>query len=160
MPVLSRLIAKVPMPTQTRLNLQRAWIDNAYAKDIAAARKANDKDRVETLERDHQFEIGMHDEEEDAYLTKTLVTTARKLRVQVPRIYEEGSTKSEHWREGHYTGKWHLTARGVSALREEVRKELKARRESRSHWVVWLSAFTGLVGAITGLVALLMKKVP
>ena len=160
MPILPRLIAKIPMPTQTRLNLQRAWIDKAYAKDIAAARKANDTGKVGALERDHQFEIGMHEEEEDAYLTRTLVTTARQLRVQVPRIYEEGSTKSEHWREGHYTGKWYLTTRGVSALREEVRRELKARGESRSHWVVWLSAFTGLIGAITGLVALLMKNAP
>ena len=83
MPILPRLIAKIPMPTQTRLNLQRAWIDKAYAKDIAAARKANDTGKVGALERDHQFEIGMHEEEEDAYLTRTLVTTARKLRVQV-----------------------------------------------------------------------------
>ena len=160
MPILLRLIAKFPMPTQTRLNLQRSWLDNAYAKDIAVARRTNDKDRVESLERGHQFEIGMHDEEDESYLTKNLVATAHKLRVQVPRIYEEGSTKSENWREGHYTGKWHLTTRGVSALREEIRKELKARGESRAHWVVWLSALTGLIGAITGLVALLVKKAP
>jgi len=160
MPFLSRLIAKFPMPTETRLTWQRARLDKAYAKGINAARKLKDKEKIESLEQDHRFEIDLYEEEEDAYLTKVLLSKARRLRVPVPHRYNEDSTESEHWYEGNYTGRWYLTTRGVTALREEIRRELKARHEARSHWVVWLSALTGVIGAVTGLVALLGHKSP
>ena len=160
MPFLLRLVAKLPIPTGTRLAWQRTLLDRAYAKDISAARKLKDKEKVESLERDHRFEIDLHDEEEDACLTKTLRVQARRLHVPVPHRYNEDKTESEHWYEGHYTGRWYLTSRGVAALREDIRREVKARHEGRAHWVVWLSALTGVIGAVTGLVALLTHKAP
>lgn len=160
MPFLLRLVAKLPIQTETTLAWQRTLLDRSYAKDILAARKSKDKEKVESLERDHRFEIDLHDEEEDAHLTKALLGKARRLRVPIPHRYNEDKTESEHWYEGHYTGRWYLTSRGVAALREEIRRELKARHESRAQWVVWLSALTGVIGAVTGLVALLTHKSP
>ena len=157
---LLRIVTKLPVPTGWRMAWQRALLDRAYAKDISAARKHKDNEKVESLERDHRFEIDLHDEEEDAYLTKKLLSKARQLRVPVPHRYNEDKTESEHWHEGDYTGRWFLTTRGFSALREEIRREIKARHESRAHWVVWLSALTGVIGAVTGLVALLLHKAP
>lgn len=124
------------------------------------ARKLKDKEKVESLEGQHRFEIDLHDEEEDTYVTKKLLAKARRLRVPIPHRYNEDKTESEHWYEGHYTGRWNLTTRGVAALREEIRREVKARHEARSQWVVWLSALTGVIGALTGLVALLTHKGP
>jgi hypothetical protein len=155
---LLRIVAKLPIPTEWRLSWQRTLLDRAYAKDISAARKLKDREKVESLEHDHRFEIGLHDEEEDAYLTKKLLSKARKLRVPMPHRYNEDKTESEHWYEGHYTGRWYLTTRGFSALREEIRREVKARHESRTQWVVWLSALTGVIGAATALIALLIHK--
>lgn len=160
MPSLLRLVAKLPIQTETTLAWQRTLLDRAYAKNILAARKLKDKEKVKSLERDHRFEIDLHDEEEDAHLTKALLGKARRLRVPVPHRYNEDKTESEHWYEGHYTGRWHLTSRGVAALREEIRREFKARHEGRAQWVVWLSALTGVIGAVTGLVALLAHKSP
>ena len=155
---LLRLIGKLPIPTGLRLPWQRTLLDKAYAKNISAAKKLKDKGKVENLERDHRFEIDLHDEDEDAYLTKNLLSKARKLRVPVPHRYNEDKTESEHWYEGHYTGRWYLTTRGFAALREEIRREAKARHESRAQWVVWISALTGVIGATTGLIALLLDK--
>lgn len=155
---LLRIVAKLPVPTEWRLSWQRTLLDRAYAKDISAARKLKDREKVESLECDHRFEIDLHDEEEDAYLTKKLLSKARKLRVPVPHRYNEDKTESEHWYEGRYTGRWYLTTRGFSALREEIRREVKARHESRAQWIVWLSALTGVIGAATGLIALLLHK--
>src|SRR6266849_2583394 len=155
MPFLLRLVAKLPLPTETRLAWQRSLLDRTYAKDIATARKLNDREKIISLEQDRRFEIDVHDEDEDAYLTKKLLAQARSLRVPVPHRYNQDKTESDHWYEGHYTGRWYLTSRGIAALREEIRRELKARHEGRAHWVVWLSALTGVIGAITGLVALL-----
>ena len=160
MALLPRLISKLPMPEESRLVWQRNWIDKVYAKEIAAARTSNDREKVESLERDHQFEIELHDEEEDAHLTGLLRKQARRLHVPIPHRFNEDKSESDHWYEGRHTCRWYLTTRGIAALREEIRREVKARHEARSHWVVWLSAFTGLVGAITGLVALLANIAP
>ena len=62
MPLLLRLISKMPLPTGTKLAWQRPLIDRAYAQDITAARKANDNERIRSLEFDRQFEIQMCDE--------------------------------------------------------------------------------------------------
>jgi hypothetical protein len=151
------MVSKLPIPTGTHLAWQRTLLDRAYVEEIAAARKLQDKEKVVSLERDDRFELDMHDEEEDAHLTNTLLAKARRLHVPVPHLYNEDKTLSEHWYEGHYTGRWCLRTCGVGALREEIRREVKARHEARAHWVVWLSALTGVIGAITGLVALLAK---
>lgn len=158
MPFLLRIVAKLPVPTATRRSWQRTLLDRAYAKDIAAARKLKNEEKVQSLEYEHRFELDMFDEEEDAYLTKALLTKARRLHVPVPHLYNEDKTISEHWHEGHYTGRWYLSTSGIAALRKEVRDELKARHEARAHWVVWFSALTGVIGAVTGLVALLAHK--
>ncbi|WP_298195663.1 hypothetical protein, partial [Ferrovum sp.] len=63
-----------------------------------------------------------------------------------------------HWYEGCYTGQWYLTAVGVSALRDEIRRELIARHDLRSKWVVWLTGITGIIGVATGFVAAFYHK--
>ena len=155
---LLRIISRLPLPPGTRLAWQRPLIDREYARDIAAARNEEDRKKVESLESDRRFEIAMHDEEEDAHVTKQLLKQARRLRVPVPHRYNEDKSESEHWYDGYHTGGWYLTNRGIASLREEVRRELKARHELRTQWVVWISALTGLIGTITGLVALLAHQ--
>ena len=54
-------------------------------------------------------------------------------------------------------GYFYLTDEGLAAVREEIEKEQKRRREARAHWVRWVSALTGLIGTITGLFAVLNK---
>jgi hypothetical protein len=141
--------------------MKTAWrrdlLDRAYERDIAAARKTKDRERIESLERDRQFELEVYDEEDDAYITERLVKEARRLRVPVPHRFNEDGTESEHWEQGRYFGRAYLTRRGISALREEIRKERKARHEARSHWIAWLSAVTGIVGAATGFIAVWFK---
>ena len=151
-----RIVERLLVPRETRLGWERTRIDRAYSKMIAAAREAKNYDKVESLERGHRFESDLHDEDEDGYITRKLLSTARSLRVPIPHRYNQDKTNSAHWYEGHHTHGWYLTTTGVVAIRDEIRRELKARHEARSHWVLWLSALTGVVGAITGLVALLI----
>jgi hypothetical protein len=155
MPPLSRILARLPVPTETRLAWQRALLDRAYAKSIAEARTANDMAKVQSLESDHRFEIAVHEEDEDGYVTRQLLSKARRLRIPIPHLYDENQNESKHWYQGHMSGRWYLSPQGEAALRDEIRKELKARHDARSQWVVWISVLTGLIGALTSLVALL-----
>jgi hypothetical protein len=47
--------------------------------------------------------------------------------------------------------------KGITKVREEIRKEEKWRRETRANWAVLLSALGGVIGSITGLAAVLLK---
>lgn len=154
--MLDRIIAQAPLPASKRLAWQRSRFERAYAKLFVAAKAAKDLDQLRSLEADHHFESGLHDEEEDALLTGRLLASARRLRVPVPRLNASDGTPSPDWYQGSQTGRWYLTNPGITALRGEIRREQRARHEARSHWVVWTSSITGLIGALTGLVALLL----
>lgn len=136
----------------------RMLIEDGYMRDIAAARHLNNHEEVRSLESARRFELDLQHEEEDDYLTKQLLRKARRFRVPTPhaRNNADGSL-SDHWYDGRQTGGRYLTDIGIRSLREEIRKEQKARHEGRAQLVVWLSAITGIAGAITGLIAILHK---
>jgi hypothetical protein len=144
-------------PRAWQLEWQRSWLNETFATEIAQARNAGDRKKVESLSRDHQFELDMHREEEDAFITGRLTTDARRLIVPAPPIHLEDGTESDNWYRGNYTGRWNLTVLGIARLREEIRREVRARQELRAHWVLWLSAIVGIIGAATGLLAVWSK---
>jgi len=154
---LSHLLRRL-VPTETRLAWERKQIDDAYAVQIAAAREQKDHEKVDSLRRDHFFELDLHSEDEDSYFTQKLLAQARRLRVPIPHRTSGKDAENEFWYEGHNTGRWYLTNKGIASLREEIRKELKARHEARTHWMFWLTGLTGVIGALTGLVALWSRK--
>ncbi|UNK49690.1 hypothetical protein MNR01_01220 [Lysobacter sp. S4-A87] len=143
------------LPTGARLAWSRSIIEKGFAKDITAAYKVKDYEGVRGLEEQRNFELTLQREEEDAHYTQRLLRQARRLRVPIPRIHDEDGIDSDHWYVGSETGRYYLTEAGIGPLREEIRRELKARHESRAQLVVWVSAVTGAIGAITGLVAVL-----
>jgi len=97
----------------------------------------------------------LHGEEEDAHLTRTMLSNVRDMRIPIPPRHDKHGAESDLWYQGHHTGGWYLTDQGIAFLRSEIRQEHKARHELRAQWIPWLLALTGLVGSITGLVALL-----
>jgi hypothetical protein len=157
-PKLLRIIRYIPAPREWKAEWRRSLLDRAYAKDIAAAKVAKDKNKVESLEGDHRVEIQMHEEEADLELTRYLTRQARRLHVPLPRYKNDDGSESEHWYEGSLTYYRMLTTEGVAKLRDEIRREKKARHESKAVWIPWLSAITGVIGAASGLIALLISS--
>jgi len=148
------------MPTSVHLAWKRSLLDRSYARELAAAKKESDPEKIEEIERNWRLDIDLHTEDEDLYLSRQLLTQARHLRLPIPQLYNKDNCVSEHWQQTHHAGYWCLTTPAVKALREAIRDEIKARHELRAHWAVWLSALTGVIGAITGLVAVLASKSP
>jgi hypothetical protein len=85
--------------------------------------------------------------------TDYLRSEAHRLVVPMP-----DQTDDTVWRRASPEGKpefEYLTAKGINDLRAAIRAEKKVRRE---YWLMWLPmvvAFTGLIGAATGLAAIL-----
>ena len=80
---------------------------------------------------------------------------AYKLMIEVCGRWDP-ETKDD-WEEGQQVSQY-LTPKGMKKLREAIRAEQKARREMFLMWVPVIAGFTGLVGAATGLIALLVKS--
>ena len=150
-------LARKLLPASRQLAWSRSRIERGYGRSIAAARQAKADDEVQSLKSEMQFELDLQREEEDAHQTKQLLRKAMRLRVPVPPVHSHGGANSGHWYEGGQTGGWYLTVSGIREVRAEIRQEQKSRHDQRAHLVVWISAITGVIGAITGLVAVLQK---
>lgn len=148
----------IPLPKAMKLNWNLASVERAYQKDIRAASKLNDREKVRDLKESQRWEVALVEEEIDHHLTKQMLKRAHKLRVPVPHRTTSDPDGDEFWTQGHQTGAWYLTTKGYSGLRLAIRNELKERHELKSRWVVWISALTGLVGTCTGLLAVFSKS--
>ena len=156
-PFLIRIVDWLPISKGLKLSWKMELVDRAYVAEIKALRKAGSTARAESVEENHRFELRLIEEDQDQLYTRQLLNQARRLRVPIPRLYQEDGKHSSGWEEGSLLGRWHLTETGIAELREEIRKELRWRFERRAHWVAWLSAITGVLGAFTGLIAVLLK---
>ena len=61
--------------------------------------------------------------------------------------------KHEGWEESEFTQQWRLTPRAFVELRNAVRAERKTRHDMWQSHIVGISAATGLIGALTGLIS-------
>jgi hypothetical protein len=150
-----RLVGHLPLPRSVRLDWQARLVDRAYRRDIEVARKRGRREQMHDLKGAHMEELGMMAEERDYLYTRSLTRQARRLRVPIPSPLEghDRGDDGVYWERGHRMGLLYLTERGIAQLRESIRAEIKWRHEQRHQLVTWLSALTGLIGAITGLLA-------
>ena len=86
-------------------------------------------------------------EEIDALKTRRFCQIANRLMVPLPDRED-----NQFWQDEHYGFGRALTPKGFWELKKLIRQEKRERREGL---VVWLAALTGIIGAITGLVAVL-----
>lgn len=131
-----------------RLQRNRARISQLYKNEISSARQEKiSSDEIEKLRHEERFETELVDDAISELATRHLYQTAYRYLVPQPGLDEE-----EMWEESPVTGKRLLTSKGISELRAAIRKE---RRERSEHLWMWLAGLTGLVGALSGLMALL-----
>lgn len=150
----------LPMPKTRRLRWQLARINRAYERDKENAKKARaSRDQLEEIQHGWQSETDEIREELDALRTRRLLLKAYRLDVPVlHRPWHTEEHRNENWEQGHMTGFWHLTVVGFNKVRADIRAEILARHETRARWILWVTALTGLVGALTGLFAVLARK--
>lgn len=135
-------------PERLRLAWDRRSIQRGYGKGIAASRSEKRLNDLAELEGAYRFEMELQQEQEDSFLTSNLLRKARRLRVPIPYVRDADGNESPLRYEGRQTGSWYLSDGGVRHLRREIRQEIKERHESRTRYVVWLTALTGITGLI------------
>ncbi|MFV9692044.1 MAG: hypothetical protein ACNY01_13935 [Desulfobacteria bacterium] len=106
-------------------------------------------DELNTLLHEEHMESVIVDDQIHRLVTNRLWEQAKKAMIPLPNN-DEGMWEETETRAGSY----HLSVEGISALRAALRKENKERWEVAVKWIVLL---TGLVGAVTGLLAIILK---
>ena len=96
----------------------------------------------------------MLEEELEAIATNKLRKQAYRLKIPFPSPpYGSDEFETEDWERGHNLGEWSLKPSGYVKVRAVIRSEQKERRETLLACVI---PMTGLIGAITGLIAVLL----
>jgi len=130
-----------------KLHRSRAKTVEAYKRLQDNARKENKaQDELESLVHEEMFEIDMIDDDIESLESRFLIESARKLILPIPEFKTDGDA----WVESRITGRYRLSKNAMTEVRTVVRKERKERREGM---IMWLVALTGLVGALSGLLA-------
>lgn len=132
-----------------RLERQKRRTFKRYAPLIKLARCKNDNDEAERLSFDERTDVDLIDDEIDQLHSNYLIRRAHRYFLAIPEFKPKGAD----WEESQITGGWRLTRPAFEVLRAKVRAEEKERRGPWQNAVLWVTATTGLIGALTGLIS-------
>lgn len=136
------------LPDRLRWWWDERRINRAYHAALAQAQTADERERVHGEFSSEFFEV---EYEKRKFYDGKLLSQARRHYVPTPPRREDDGM----W-EQYGPGMWYLTEKGTHELVRGIMEYQKARRDLILGWVTPLiTILTGLVGAITGLVALL-----
>ena len=130
-----------------RLQRKKGKILAGYKRDKEKAKRDKKaREEIESIDHSAMFESDLKDDEIESLASRNLIQTAQRLLLPIP----EYSRDSDAWKESRLTGRIRLTRSAMATLRSKIRTERKERRESA---MLWIAAITGMLGALTGLLA-------
>jgi hypothetical protein len=132
-----------------RRQYQKSAVQHRYAKlrREARSRKEN-RQYIDDLFREEQLEIDIIDDDISQLQTQIVLTQLDAFYFPAPEFDE----KSGVWTRSEFSDKWSLSRQTVIELRKLIRMERKERYEALA---LWLTPLTGIVGALTGLIAVM-----
>jgi len=133
-----------------RLQAQRRRLSKAHDREMKDGRRLKkDSEFFEVANQDWWLNDSMFDAEISELQTRYLVDLAQQLQVPLP--------PSESWvTDSHFGNRYYPTE--VSAnLRSAIRAEQKERWESRARYIPVLTALTGALGAVIGVLSFVAR---
>jgi hypothetical protein len=109
------------------------------------------RDQSDEFWEARRSEIGPVHEEIEQQLSMQLVAQAERYDVPVPEFVDDGGP----WKEPEYSSHYFLNEAARGELRSAIRKEKKERSEILR---TWLTVVLSVIGAVTGIAALLFRK--
>ena len=154
------IVRWLPIDQGIKLRWIRRLMDGQYNREMKVVRATQNAEQVEKADDNWRYEFYMHADAEQSYYSRKLLERARHLRVLVPTYYEGNGELADDYDRSTITGTVHLTLQGENKVRAAIREEEKHRSEKWARRLPYLAALTGVIGAVTGLVAVLEKLRP
>ena len=156
-----RACQNLPLPDalEFRLKLRRLQKEKARLYGVYAARQQEcrrlnaDDERIEQLNYLEHDEIGIIDEQIYQLFFERITAQAERSFISIPDLQEN----REDWETARLTGRWRLRRRTLQDLVAAIRKAKKDRQEALQAKLIWVTALTGMLGTLTGLMSLLAR---
>lgn len=141
------------LPRGLRLRRQLNRLDRQYRPEVEALEREHGRDSLEVqgLVSEWRMEAGFVEDELENLRTQAILRKAHRLQLPTPPP-PYGQEEDENWNRGYTDGRWHLKLAGYSLVRSAIRTEQRERRETR---LAWIGPLTGLIAAMTGLLAVI-----
>lgn len=152
-----RLLRALPISRGLRLRLRRSLMSWEIDREIRRARKKGGRPEDVWEDGSWNFEYQLLEEDETSFHSQQLLGRARELRVPTPPLFVDGELSSDYQRSGLDAHRYYLSLTGEQKVRAAIREEEKYRSERWARRIPYITALSGLIGTIAGLVALLSK---
>ena len=136
-----------------KLNRKRSKQASVISKLVKEARKTGGERKAQEIRESESFDLEIIYDEILQLLSWYILSKANKRFLPTPPFSEEDGM----WERSNYTGKYHLTEKGFREVRGMIRKDTKERMELLSYWSPWIGLLIGVIGALTGLVAVIKR---
>ncbi len=131
----------------SKLHRQRSKTVDTFRRLQEKARKEKKpREDIQSLISEEIFEVDMIDDDIETLESGYLIESARQLVLPIPDFDIDNGT----WKESKFTRRFRLSKKAMVDMRSSVRKERKERREGM---MLWLAALIGIIGALSGLLA-------
>lgn len=154
---INELLAARWVPSALRKRSVDRLRDAQYREELAAATASKDPNAVAIVRQARAAQEYFDYEEAEIEYTRQLLAEAHKYHALLPE-YPPAHDENDSWSFSSSLGTRYLTRKGVNEVRQSIRGEQRWRIERRAHLLQWLSGITGVVGALIGLVSLLLRK--
>ena len=135
-----------------KLKVREKRNDRYYRPAIRKLEKEGKATEADSLIGEHLHFRDEIVDERRALFQARLMSQARRLYVPVPRYTKANAELWEPSRASY--GVMLLTDRGIRQMLDDIRREKMARRDSL---LAWVAPLTGIIGALTGLVAVILS---
>ena len=120
-----------------------------YRKKIDDARKEKKpQDYIDGFIHEEMHFIDLIDDDITQIQYQLLTRQAERHFIPTPKEITTDGT----WEQSDISGRWRLSEKALSNLKQAIRQEQKHGRE---HWQSWLMLVIGLIGALIGLLSVL-----
>ena len=156
-----RACQNLPLPDalEFRLKLRHVQKEKTrlycrYAARHREYRRLNaEYERIEQLNYLEHDEIGIIDEQIYQLFFERITAQAERSFIPIPDLEES----PEDWETARLTGRWRLRRRTLQDLVAAIRKAKKDWQEALQAKLIWVTALTGMLGTLTGLMSLLAR---
>jgi len=144
-------IMKKILPFTWYYRYQMRSIDRYYKEKLQNETR---EDEIHLLQDFKWDEEGRLDDEMKMRTSDHWINKANKMYAPIPE--KPNGDMNEYWHRLYYKKTYCLTDEGIKQVRRNIRDEIVQRWELRKMRFSWINALPGIIGALTGLMAVIL----
>ena len=137
-----------------RLQREKSRLYELYARGHEEYRRLDaDDEEIKQLNYEERYNVGIVDEQIYQLHFERITAQAERLSISIL----DHQQNREHWEVAPLSGRWRLRREALHNLLTAIREVQKERQQAMQAKLIWVTAVTGMVGALTGLMSVLSR---